>query len=613
MIGKPIYGKGFKGLAAYLAQGALPTKERAKDERIVEERRVAWSYSRNLAGLDPETDWKLATRTMKATAAMSSRTEKPVLHLPLAWPAADTDRLTPEAMRYVADRLLEEIGLGEHQAMVIAHDDTEHKHLHLVINRVHPVTGKAWSTSRDWERINLSLAKMEKEFEFTPVDHWGIEKGMERELAREKDRRKRREPEIGEKQRALREKDKPLIPFGVEDRAPKIRELSALVRGATSWQGLDKALSEAGFSMRVKGQGLILTDGSHYLKLSQLGKDIRLERLEERFDQAFESFDLEKARALEKDRRVRMPTAPETPNTDGMTPYDRKRALEMYEKQKEVFEARARRIGMTDDPISDLDIADGELRMWIDAEATHKGARRRMRQLEREEFGLVAKSDRSCEGLERKKDRFSEAMGKVFTDPLAAAERWGRIEKARGRDEAEKLMMQQPAAFGDLKGWNLSGLKTPERKQAERAWRKLIERRRAYQFAIHEQEAYWNLLRDTRSRLTAARQRYEMLTFRDNALEPLPQIITSLIRKRMVALERVTEEMIWKSNLASDRKEQLEAALRRHKEKKRDLARSRELERETGVYRDFFRAKKPEKHLELGKRRDRDRERDIDE
>jgi hypothetical protein len=170
MIGKLIYGKGFKGLAAYLAQGALPTKERAKDERIVEERRVAWSYSRNLAGLDPEADWKLATRTMKATAAMSARIEKPVLHLPLAWPAADNDRLTPEAMRYVADRLLEEIGLGEHQAMVIAHDDTEHKHLHLVINRVHPVTGKAWSTSRDWERINLSLAKMEKEFEFTPVD-----------------------------------------------------------------------------------------------------------------------------------------------------------------------------------------------------------------------------------------------------------------------------------------------------------------------------------------------------------------------------------------------------------------------------------------------------------
>ena len=37
MIGKPIYGKGFKGLAAYLAKGALPTKERAQDERIVEE------------------------------------------------------------------------------------------------------------------------------------------------------------------------------------------------------------------------------------------------------------------------------------------------------------------------------------------------------------------------------------------------------------------------------------------------------------------------------------------------------------------------------------------------------------------------------------------------
>jgi hypothetical protein len=36
-------------------------------------------------------------------------------------------------------------------------------------------------------------------------------------------------------------------------------------------------------------------------------------------------------------------------------------------------------------------------------------------------------------------------------------------------------------------------------KQAERAWRMLIERCRAYQFAIQEQEAYCNLLTNTRA------------------------------------------------------------------------------------------------------------------
>jgi hypothetical protein len=48
-------------------------------------------------------------------------------------------------------------------------------------------------------------------------------------------------------------------------------------------------------------------------------------------------------------------------------------------------------------------------------------------------------------------------------------------------------------------------------------------------------------------------------------------------------------------------------------EQKRGRARSRELEREMGGYWDFFRSKKPEKHLELGKRRDRDRGQGIDE
>jgi hypothetical protein len=165
---------------------------------------------------------------------------------------------------------------------------------------------------------------------------------------------------------------------------------------------------------------------------------------------------------------------------------------------------------------------------------------------------------------------------------------WCRIGQSKGWAEAEQLIMQPPAAFGDLNGRNLPGLKTPERKQAERTWRKLIERWRAYPFAIHKQEARWNLLRDTRARLTAARQRHDMLTFRDNALEPPPQTITGLNPKRMVALERSTEKMIWRSNLASDRKEQREAALWKHKDEKRDLTRSRQLERETGGYRDFF-------------------------
>jgi hypothetical protein len=140
-------GTGFKGVASYLESG--------KDGQQWD--RVEWVESRNLPTRDPQT----AARIMSATAHDSERTGAPVYHFSISFDPGDpVDR---ESMRRVADRTLRDLGLQDHQALIVAHGDTAHPHVHVVVNRVHPETARAWSNFRDFPRIERSLRAQEVE------------------------------------------------------------------------------------------------------------------------------------------------------------------------------------------------------------------------------------------------------------------------------------------------------------------------------------------------------------------------------------------------------------------------------------------------------------------
>lgn len=147
MIGVSSSNKSFRVLARYLVEG------RAEEA----ENRVAWVASRNLPTDDPE----LAARIMRATAAQNVRVKEPVYHVALSFDPGDVvDRA---AMERVADRVVETLGLQEHQVLIVAHADRDHPHVHLLINRVHPETGKVWSRWQDYPAIQRVLREEEEE------------------------------------------------------------------------------------------------------------------------------------------------------------------------------------------------------------------------------------------------------------------------------------------------------------------------------------------------------------------------------------------------------------------------------------------------------------------
>lgn len=145
MIAVSSSSRSFAALGKYLVVG--------RDK--VEEGRVAWTSARNLPTDDPE----LAAKIMRATASQNVRVSQPVYHLALSFDPRDVvDRA---AMERVADRVLRELKLNEHQAIIVAHADRAHPHMHILINRVHPETGRVWDRWQDQPVIQRVLREEE--------------------------------------------------------------------------------------------------------------------------------------------------------------------------------------------------------------------------------------------------------------------------------------------------------------------------------------------------------------------------------------------------------------------------------------------------------------------
>jgi hypothetical protein len=154
MIGVSKQGKSFRALIAYVL----------KKKDGIEQDPVAWTASRNLPTDDP----KLAVSFMNATALQTPRVQEPAYHIALSF--APEDPVDRAMMERVADHLLARLGLAEHQAVLVAHRDRPHAHVHIVVNRIDSETGRTWHPWHDWQRIRRALSAEERVLGLRPAD-----------------------------------------------------------------------------------------------------------------------------------------------------------------------------------------------------------------------------------------------------------------------------------------------------------------------------------------------------------------------------------------------------------------------------------------------------------
>jgi hypothetical protein len=154
-------GRSFKGAGAYFLHdlGKATTAER-----------VQFVHTVNMLTDDPDKALKVMAWTaehandLKVASGQKltgRKAQNPVYTYALAW-APDQN---PEQAHMVEFglRSLETLGVAEHEALFIAHNDTDHKHLHVIVNRTHPVTGLMAKMGHDQNLLSRLAQTYEEE------------------------------------------------------------------------------------------------------------------------------------------------------------------------------------------------------------------------------------------------------------------------------------------------------------------------------------------------------------------------------------------------------------------------------------------------------------------
>lgn len=270
-------GKGFGNLMWYLTE---------KDSERVEFIEVK--------NLNSEKSHIIA-KQMKITANESSRCQKPLYHTSLNWHPDDNP--TQEQMKDVVDGYLKHLGLEDYQSVAVAHNDKDHAHVHIAVNRVHPDKYKAWELDTyigkgrnrkvdklHNQRVQEYLRTIEREYGWTFVPGKYL-RGMEKlEFEGISPSPTRSEFHRNEK------KKEQLNVFGVnseefDTRDPRLRamDLKDQLFECESFQEVDEILDEKGLWIESKGQGAVFTDGVHSVKASDINRHLSGPKMEERF------------------------------------------------------------------------------------------------------------------------------------------------------------------------------------------------------------------------------------------------------------------------------------------------------------------------------------------
>jgi hypothetical protein len=348
-----------------------------------ETERVAWTAGRNLGTDDPE----VAAALMQATAEQNLRAHSPVYHLTISFDR--NDPVTPEQMQAVADRVLRDLGLSEHQALLVAHQDRSHPHVHVMVNRVHPETGVAWDRWKDRPRIEQTLRELERELGLREVE------GRLYQLDGQEPP-ERAALTNGERREAERTGD-PALPDRVRAHLPELR-------AARSWAELEERLAAHGLRLERKGQGFVITDGTHQVKASRVARDLSLRRLEARFGVPYPERE-PSAGDLDRARQSLSPAVEQV--RSAIAEHERVAALKAERTRAE----------------QDLTAARDQLQ----------------------------RVDGAMERVQHASQRFDAALARVYREPAAARAGFARASAEIGHDQASALLGAEPERFGALK------------------------------------------------------------------------------------------------------------------------------------------------------------------
>lgn len=156
MIGKIIIGKSFRGCIGYVLENKLHS-----DPELSTQKRAELMHFNQCFG-----DQKELIQQFTEVRLLNPKLTKPVMHLILSLsPGENPEKATLIAM---AKDCSQALGFDKNQYIAIAHNDTNHLHLHIVVNRI-GFDGRTLSDSNNYKKMAAYCRQMEEKYQLQSV------------------------------------------------------------------------------------------------------------------------------------------------------------------------------------------------------------------------------------------------------------------------------------------------------------------------------------------------------------------------------------------------------------------------------------------------------------
>lgn len=237
-------------------------------------------------------NWHDAADEMLLTSELNARVQKPYYHLVLSW--HEQEQPTDDQMFAAADHMIKSLGLDEHQIVIGTHHDMKRKHIHLVTNTVHPVTGKVWSKSNDHMRIEKACREIEVsqgwshdrgryDFDVSEDGQVELKPNVEAWEKKKADRESGKRPKTSGARKFEKGTGFESFEAGMPD---ELRVKFSQAVGLTfDWQGLHTALGEMGLTYYRAGSGarIGIIGSEEFAKASAFGSKFSIAKMEKAF------------------------------------------------------------------------------------------------------------------------------------------------------------------------------------------------------------------------------------------------------------------------------------------------------------------------------------------
>lgn len=174
-------------------------------------------------------------------------------HLIVSFPVGE--KPSEEVLIDIEKNLVDKIGLGDHQRISIVHNDTDHFHFHVLINKVHPITNNNIEPYYDKKDLMKVCDAMEVKHGLSKTNHktTNVKKLSESEIFRNEEN---------------------LIGF--------LKESVDSISSTKSWDELHSLVNNFGVCLKKRGAGLVFEDINSKItvKASSINRDLSLKKLE---------------------------------------------------------------------------------------------------------------------------------------------------------------------------------------------------------------------------------------------------------------------------------------------------------------------------------------------